>query len=78
VVQTVPGGLLAPAGLDKALGTRLETACAAAVRSERYTAIMKQTRQPQVYKGAAAFAQEIAADYAAKGDLIARGGIKTQ
>ena len=78
VVQTVPGGLLAPAGLDKALVARLESACEAAVRSERYTAIIKQTRQPQVYKGAAAFAQEIAADYAAKGDLIARGGFKTQ
>jgi tripartite-type tricarboxylate transporter receptor subunit TctC len=78
VVQTVPGGLLAPAGLDKALVARLETACEAAVRSERYSAIMKQTRQPQVYKGAAEFAAHIAADFAAKGDLIARGGITTQ
>lgn len=77
VVQTVPGGLLAPAGLEKALIARLETACAAAVRSERYTAIMKQTRQPQVYKGAADFAQGIAADFAAKGALIAQGGIKS-
>lgn len=78
VVQTVPGGLLAPAGLDKALIARLETACAAAVQSERYTAIMKQTRQPQVYKGAAVFEEEIAADFKAKGQLIARGGIKSQ
>jgi tripartite-type tricarboxylate transporter receptor subunit TctC len=78
VVQTVPGGLLAPAGLDQALIARLEMACAAAVQSERYTAIMKRTRQPQVYKGAAEFAEEIAADFKAKGELIARGGIKSQ
>jgi tripartite-type tricarboxylate transporter receptor subunit TctC len=78
VVQTVPGGLLAPKGLDAALVARLETACEVAVKSERYGAIMKQTRQPQVYKGAADFAKEIAADFEAKGALIAQSGIKTQ
>jgi tripartite-type tricarboxylate transporter receptor subunit TctC len=76
VVQTVPGGLLAPKGLDKALLARLEAACENAVKSERYAAIMRQTRQPQVYKGAAAFARVIAADYEIKGALIAKGGIR--
>lgn len=78
VVQTVPGGLLAPKGIGAALIARLEAACAAAVRSERYAAIIRQTRQPQVYQGAAPFAEVIAADFAAKGALIAQGGIKPQ
>jgi tripartite-type tricarboxylate transporter receptor subunit TctC len=76
VVQTVPGGLVAPKGIDRDLVARLDKACEAAVRSERYATIMRQTRQPLVYRDAASFAREIAADFEAKGALIAQGGIK--
>jgi tripartite-type tricarboxylate transporter receptor subunit TctC len=73
VVQTVPGGLVAPKGMDRAVVARLESACEAAVKSERYAIIMRETRQPLVYRNAAEFAREIALDFEAKGALIARG-----
>ena len=76
VVQTVPGGLVAPKGLDRAIVARLETGCEAAVKSERYAGIMKKARQPQAYRGAAEFGREIASDYEAKGALLTRSGLK--
>ena len=77
-MQTVPGGLVAPKGLDRDIVARLERLCEAAVRSERYASIMRTTRQPLVYQNAASFAREIAADYEAKRALIAKGNVKLQ
>jgi tripartite-type tricarboxylate transporter receptor subunit TctC len=76
VVQTVPGGLIAPRGVEKGVLQRLERACAAAVRSERYTGIMTTTRQPRVYRDSEAFGRAIAEDFRRKGELIRRANIK--
>jgi tripartite-type tricarboxylate transporter receptor subunit TctC len=78
VMQTVPGGLLAPKGVDKGVLQRLEQACAAAVASDRYTTIMKATRQPRVHAGGAEFARTIAEDFRRKGELIRKANIKPQ
>ena len=76
VVQTVPGGLIAPKGIDRAVLERLERACANAVKSERYAKIMSTTRQPRVYLGGEAFTRAIAEDFQRKGELIRRANIK--
>ena len=78
VVQTVPGGLLAPKGVDRAVLGRLERACGEAFKSERYAAIIKTQRQPRVYAGSEAFARAIAEDFQRKGELIRKAGIKVQ
>ncbi len=78
VVQTVPSGLLAPKGVEPAVLERLGRACAEAVKSERFQASLKGSAQPFAYADAAAFARAIAEDFAAKGALIQRAGIKPQ
>jgi tripartite-type tricarboxylate transporter receptor subunit TctC len=78
VVQTVPSGLLAPKGVEPAILERLGRACAEAVTAERFQTSLKNSAQPFAYADAPAFARAIADDFAAKGALIRRAGIKPQ
>jgi len=70
------GGVLAPAGLPAAVGTRLETACAGAVTDEAYVAMARRTLQPAShYLGTSAFAARMAADVRSKEALLRSIGL---
>lgn len=76
VVSSAFGGLFAPKGLPPDIGKRIDAACEKVVADERFRKATRQASQEPIYRGGAEFAQMLAADYAVKGDVVKRAGIK--
>ena len=76
LVSSAFGGLLAPKGLPSEISARIESACEKVVADERFRRATRQANQEPVYRNGADFARLLADDYAIKGDLIKRAGIK--
>jgi tripartite-type tricarboxylate transporter receptor subunit TctC len=78
VVSSAFGGLFAPKGLPDDIARKIETTCEKVATDERYRRAVRQASQQPVYRNAAAFQQMLAADYAIKGDIVKRAGVKGQ
>jgi tripartite-type tricarboxylate transporter receptor subunit TctC len=76
VVSSAFGGLFAPKGLPPEIATKIESACEKAVADERFQRAARQASQEPVYRKASDFARLLAEDYAIKGDVVKRAGIK--
>ena len=76
VVNSAFGGLLAPRGLPADIARRLEAACEKAVADERFQRAARQSSQQALYRSGADFARVLVDDYAIKGDVVRRAGIK--
>lgn len=70
------GGFIAPKGTPPEIMRTLEAACAKAVTDEKWIALAKRTGTPTPYLDGAGLAKRLAADWAAKGELIGALGIK--
>ena len=75
-VSNAFGGLFAPKGLPADIAKKLEAACEKIVGDDRYQKAVRQASQQPVYRNAADFAKVLAEDYAIKGDIVKRAGIK--
>jgi tripartite-type tricarboxylate transporter receptor subunit TctC len=70
------GGMFGPAGLPAAIKAKLDSACKAAVQSEPFQRIVKQTLQPADYfQDSAGFAANLAKDVEAKRRLLTSLGM---
>ena len=76
VVSSAFGGLLAPKGLPADIAAKIEAACEKAVADERFRNATRAANQEPVFRKGAEFARLLADDYAIKGDVIKRAGIK--
>jgi tripartite-type tricarboxylate transporter receptor subunit TctC len=76
VVSSAFGGLLAPKGLPADIATKIEGACEKTVADERYRRAVRDASQQPVYRSGADFAKVLRDDYAIKGDVVKRAGIK--
>jgi tripartite-type tricarboxylate transporter receptor subunit TctC len=72
------GGLFAPKGLPADIMKKVDSACAKIVADERFQKAVRQASQEPVYRNGADFARILAADYAIKGDIVKRAGVKAQ
>ncbi len=72
------GGLFAPKGLPADIAKKVDSACAKIVADERFQKAVRQASQESVYRNGADFARILAADYAIKGDIVKRAGVKGQ
>jgi len=70
------GGLLAPKGLPADIAKKIDAACEKVVADERFRRAARQASQEPVYRNSADFAAALAADYAIKGDVVKRAGIR--
>ena len=70
------GGLFAPKGLPADIAKKVDSACAKIVADERFQKAVRQASQEPVYRNGADFARILAADYAIKGDVVKRAGVK--
>jgi tripartite-type tricarboxylate transporter receptor subunit TctC len=76
VVSSAFGGLLAPKGLPADVAAKIEGACEKTATDERYRRAVVQASQQPLYRSGADFAKVLADDYAIKGDVVKRAGIK--
>ncbi|MBI3513170.1 MAG: tripartite tricarboxylate transporter substrate binding protein [Proteobacteria bacterium] len=76
VVSSAFGGLFAPKGLPPDSAKKIEATCQSVVADERFQRAVRQASQEPVYRDAAHFGQMLAADYAIKGEIVKRAGIK--
>ena len=76
VVSSAFGGLFAPKGLSADIAKKVDAACAKIVADERFQKAVRQASQEPVYRNGADFARILAADYAIKGNIVKRAGIK--
>ena len=72
------GGLFAPKGLPADIAKKVDSACAKIVADERFQKAVRQASQEPVYRNGADFARILATDYAIKGDIVKRAGVKAQ
>lgn len=78
VVSSAFGGLFAPKGLPADIAKKIEATCQKVVADERFQRATRQASQEPVYRSGADFAQLLAADYAIKGEIVKRAGVKVQ
>jgi tripartite-type tricarboxylate transporter receptor subunit TctC len=78
VVGSAFGGLFAPKGLPTDIAKKVDSACAKIVADERFQKAVRQASQEPVYRNGADFARLLANDYAVKGDIVKRAGVKAQ
>lgn len=78
VASSAFGGLFAPKGLPAEIARKIESTCETVAKDERYQRALRQHSQQPAYRNAAEFAQRLAADYAIKGDIVKRAGVKGQ
>lgn len=78
VVSSAFGGLFAPKGLPAEIAKKIETTCEKVVADGRFQRAVRQASQEPIYRNAADFAKMLAADYAIKGAIVKRAGVKTQ
>jgi tripartite-type tricarboxylate transporter receptor subunit TctC len=76
VVSSAFGGLFAPKGLPAEIAKKVDSACEKIVADERFRRAVRQASQEPVYRSGAEFAKLLAADYAIKGDIVKRAGVK--
>lgn len=76
VVSFAFGGLLGPRDLPAEVAAKVEAACEKVVADERYRTTLRQLSQEPVYRGSVEFARLLAEDYAIKGDVVRRSGLK--
>jgi tripartite-type tricarboxylate transporter receptor subunit TctC len=76
VVSSAFGGLFAPKGVSPDVARTIEGACRRIVENDRYRQTLRQAFQEPVYRSGADFAQVLANDFAVKGDVVRRAGIK--
>jgi tripartite-type tricarboxylate transporter receptor subunit TctC len=76
VVSYAFGGLFAPKGLPADIARKIEAACEKVGNDERYQKAVRQASQQPLYRNAQDFAKVLAEDYAIKGDIVRRAGIK--
>ena len=78
VVSMAFGGLFAPKGLPSEIAKKIESTCEQVIRDERYQRAVRQASQEPLYRNGSEFAQRLAADFAIKGDIVKRAGVKAQ
>ena len=78
VVSSAFGGLFAPKGLPADIAKKVDSACEKIVADERFQKAVRQASQEPVYRNGADFARILATDYAIKGDIVKRAGVKAQ
>lgn len=78
VASSAFGGLFAPKGLPIDVAKRIDSACEKISADERFQRAVRQASQEPVYRNGADFAKLLAADYAIKGDIVKRAGVKSQ
>jgi tripartite-type tricarboxylate transporter receptor subunit TctC len=76
VVSYAFGGVFAPKGVPADIARKVEAACEKVVGDERYQKAVRQASQQPLYRNGADFAKVLADDYAIKGDVVKRAGIK--
>jgi tripartite-type tricarboxylate transporter receptor subunit TctC len=76
VVSSAFGGLFAPKGLSVDIAQKIDSTCQKVVADERYRRAVRQASQEAVYRNSGDFARLLADDYAIKGDVVKRAGIK--
>ncbi len=76
VVSSAFGGLFAPRGLPAEIAGKIEQTCEKVANDERFQRAVRQASQEPVWRSAADFAKLLAADYAIKGDIVRRAGVK--
>jgi tripartite-type tricarboxylate transporter receptor subunit TctC len=76
VVSSAFGGLFAPKGLPTNIVKQIDSACEKVVADERFRRATRQASQESLYRNSSDFARVLAADYAIKGDVVKRAGIK--
>lgn len=76
VVSSAFGGLFAPKGLPAEIAKRIEATCEKVVADERYRRAVRQASQEPVYRNSVEFARVLADDYAIKGEVVKRAGIR--
>ena len=76
MVSSAFGGLLAPKGLPADIVKKIDGACEKIVGDDRYQKAVRQASQQPLYRNSADFARVLADDYAIKGDIVKRAGIK--
>ncbi len=77
VVSAAFGGLFAPKGLAPDIAAKIDAACEKVVADERFRRATRQASQEPIYRKGADFARMLADDYAIKGNVIKRAGIKS-
>lgn len=75
VQATVWGGLIAPKGLSAQVRQKIESACAAAVRSAEYQQQAERVNTPPVYRDGKNFEKFVLKEYADYGKLIKTMGL---
>lgn len=78
VVSSAFGGLFAPKGLPVDIAKKIDSACEKIAADERFQRAVRQASQEPVYRSGADFAKVLAADYAVKGDIVRKAGVKAQ
>jgi tripartite-type tricarboxylate transporter receptor subunit TctC len=76
VASSAFGGVFAPKGLAPEIVKRIDTACEKAVADARFRRATIAADQEPIYRDSAAFASVLDADFATKGDVVKRAGIK--
>ena len=76
VVSSAFGGIFAPKGLPGDIAKRIDAACEKIEGDARFQRAVRQASQEPVYRNGAEFAKILAADYAIKGDIVRRAGVK--
>jgi tripartite-type tricarboxylate transporter receptor subunit TctC len=77
VVSSAFGGLLAPKGLPPEIAAKIEAACEKTVADERFRNATRAANQEPIFRKGTDFARLLTDDYAIKGDVIKRAGIKS-
>lgn len=76
VVSSAFGGLFAPKGLAPDIAKKIDAACEKIATDDRYQRSVRQASQQPLYRNGADFAKVLADDFAIKGDVVRRAGIK--
>ena len=61
---------------EAAIATKIEQTCEKVAFDERFRRAVRQASQEPVWRNAADFGKLLAADYAIKGDIVKRAGVK--
>jgi tripartite-type tricarboxylate transporter receptor subunit TctC len=78
VVSYAFGGLFAPKGVPAEVAKKIVSACEKIANDEKYQRALRQASQQPLYRNAGDFSKALADDYAIKGDIVKRAGIKAQ
>lgn len=78
VVSSAFGGLFAPKGLPADIVKKIDAACEKVATDERYRRAVRQASQEPVYRNGVEFARMVAEDFAIKGEVVRKAGIKGQ